>query len=402
MTTQRGAVSSHKPFDLDAYLDKHKGSRSRSYNFMSLKDVLKAEPFARAQGVSEVARSKRGFVRAYESANGKKSQMGNERTTGEAWVNRRTNFIKRHVAQLDKAWENGEPTRRHLALIMWAYTPTPAKTKKWLKASGSKAMWSGRAYVTMENFYDKEFQFNSPSGDVREANQKLLEVAGDDFMERGLEGWQEGDHEFRDIEGPLDVYPTDKTWLERELYEIPSLRTLKKGSSMKKCSHIRNRQLSLVQGCDSCDELDHHLESLGASLSDSLRGEGKGLLEPRAEVYLLGQGFVLIVPTEEELGPWMKKNGPEEFEITATPGWDRSTDLNIRAEANGEVVFDVLVPVDWTCNLNQDARLWRDAILHHWPAIKRALRGPSIRGGIGPSGSTNKKSTFSLRGLKKR
>ena len=106
---------------------------------MSLDDTLAAEPAARSQDVSKVARSGRGFMRAYESAGGQPARMGNESTSGQPWTKRRTNFIKRHSAQLDQAWENGEPTRRHLALMMWAYTPTPQRTRQWLRRKGSGA-----------------------------------------------------------------------------------------------------------------------------------------------------------------------------------------------------------------------------------------------------------------------
>ena len=115
-----------------------RGSRA-GYPFMSLGDTLAAEPTARSQDVSKVARSGRGFMRAYESAGGHPTRMGNESTSGQLWTKRRTNFIKRHSAQLDEGWENGEPTRRHLALMMWAYTPTPQRTRQWLRRKGSRA-----------------------------------------------------------------------------------------------------------------------------------------------------------------------------------------------------------------------------------------------------------------------
>jgi hypothetical protein len=56
------------------------------------------------------------------------------------WWERRNEFIGRHMAQVrkrgEKLWKpNGEPTNRHLGLIMWAYTPEPANVRKWL---GSK------------------------------------------------------------------------------------------------------------------------------------------------------------------------------------------------------------------------------------------------------------------------
>lgn len=78
---------------------------------------------AKRQGVSKVARGPGGFVPTYRAA-------GRPQNMSEAWVSKRRGFIARHVAQGQKEgwWKNGHPTRRHLALIMWAYTPTPART----------------------------------------------------------------------------------------------------------------------------------------------------------------------------------------------------------------------------------------------------------------------------------
>lgn len=99
--------------------------------FLSLGKVKKYEPLARAWGVSAVARSPRGFLTQYKKAGGKASGLT------PYWRNRRENFIKRHMAQLtgnrealwkfDKASERYLPTRRHLALIMWAYSPAASK-----------------------------------------------------------------------------------------------------------------------------------------------------------------------------------------------------------------------------------------------------------------------------------
>lgn len=85
---------------------------------LSLAVVTRFEREARAQGVSEVARSLRGFLTAYK--NGKLDSQ---------WCRRRAAFIKRHMAQVRKRNEplwnaQGRPTRRHLALVMWAYSPT--------------------------------------------------------------------------------------------------------------------------------------------------------------------------------------------------------------------------------------------------------------------------------------
>ena len=86
--------------------------------------VEHAEHVAAARGVSKVARSPRGFLTAWKA---------NDLDTD--WCRKREGFIERHMAQVRKRheplWKNGQPTRRHLALVMWAYSPTPAKLAAW-------------------------------------------------------------------------------------------------------------------------------------------------------------------------------------------------------------------------------------------------------------------------------
>ena len=102
-------------------------------------DVLeRVERVAARHGVSKVARSPRGFVAAYKRASGDPYTMGRDSFSGQMWEKRRSNFIKRHVEQAQKGKESfwtktGQPTRRHLALMMWAFTPTPNKTLEWLR-----------------------------------------------------------------------------------------------------------------------------------------------------------------------------------------------------------------------------------------------------------------------------
>lgn len=96
--------------------------------FLSLSTCLKWEPLAKERGVSSKARSPSGFLSEYKRANGKKSGLSCW------WRNRRSNFCFRHWRQIE---ENGEPlfetsgkyeglpTRRALALIMWAWHPDP-------------------------------------------------------------------------------------------------------------------------------------------------------------------------------------------------------------------------------------------------------------------------------------
>lgn len=50
------------------------------------------------------------------------------------WADKRDAFVTRHMAQVkahgEPLWKDGLPTRRHLALIMWAYSPSSSKLSK--------------------------------------------------------------------------------------------------------------------------------------------------------------------------------------------------------------------------------------------------------------------------------
>jgi len=89
-------------------------------------------------GVSEVARSPRGFLTSFKAAGGDLNRMGSDPKFGEDWRHRRENFIARHMGQINSRgealWDGREPSRRHLALIAWAYTPDPQGVARWLKA----------------------------------------------------------------------------------------------------------------------------------------------------------------------------------------------------------------------------------------------------------------------------
>ncbi|MFA5053242.1 MAG: hypothetical protein WC565_04250 [Parcubacteria group bacterium] len=96
------------------------------YSYLSLGNVLAWESEAARRGVSEVARSNRGFLRAYETA-------GSARALSPEWRAKREGFIARHMAQAsNEPWfdAKGRPTRRHLALIMWAYSPQPSRLRR--------------------------------------------------------------------------------------------------------------------------------------------------------------------------------------------------------------------------------------------------------------------------------
>ena len=95
-------------------------------HLLSLELAKRFEPLAEELGVSEVARSERGFFTAYKQAGGDWNALD------PWWQNRRNNFVKRHMAQVEMRneplfYDNGTPTRRHLGLIMWAHSPLTEK-----------------------------------------------------------------------------------------------------------------------------------------------------------------------------------------------------------------------------------------------------------------------------------
>lgn len=93
-------------------------------------------PLIAERGVSKVARSPRGFWPAYTRAKGDPDRLGVDRSSGQDWRDRRNDFLARHVAQArqrrESWWKGGHPTDRHLALIAWAYTPTPSRLARYL------------------------------------------------------------------------------------------------------------------------------------------------------------------------------------------------------------------------------------------------------------------------------
>ena len=98
------------------------------YEWLPLDLIEKLEPVAADLGVSEVARSKRGFLTAYK-----------QNKINDYWIIRRQGFLSRHMAFVKKnnelLWKDGYPTRRHLALIMWAYSPDVKRLYKLMSKS---------------------------------------------------------------------------------------------------------------------------------------------------------------------------------------------------------------------------------------------------------------------------
>jgi hypothetical protein len=97
------------------------------HTFLTLQTISVWEPLMRELGVSEVARSPWGFLTVFK-------QWG-ARLLPDKWVTKRDGFIARHMAQMVNNDEPlydklGRPTRRHLALIAWAFSPDPSGLRR--------------------------------------------------------------------------------------------------------------------------------------------------------------------------------------------------------------------------------------------------------------------------------
>lgn len=136
-----------------------------SFPVMSYKAAHAWEPMAEKRGVSKVARSSRGFMRAYQRA-------GSWAALDPWWKNRRDNFVKRHMAQAgdedlwkkDKRTGEWKPSRRGLALLMWAYMPPGlpkgAKTMKNPRRYGKR--WTGSALGNMSGRKSRALGMTTP------------------------------------------------------------------------------------------------------------------------------------------------------------------------------------------------------------------------------------------------
>jgi hypothetical protein len=84
------------------------------YPWLRLSEIRKYEHEMERLGVSEVARSWRGFLTEYKRVGGRRDRMS------LWWQRRRDGFIARHLVQF-----NIHPTlRRWLAMVAWAYRPS--------------------------------------------------------------------------------------------------------------------------------------------------------------------------------------------------------------------------------------------------------------------------------------
>lgn len=83
------------------------------YSWLPLQEILKHEPEIARLKVSEVARSRGGFLYYYKQARGNPDFMSSY------WKMRRTAFIKRFMA----LYKQYGTKKIWLALVAWAYRP---------------------------------------------------------------------------------------------------------------------------------------------------------------------------------------------------------------------------------------------------------------------------------------
>ena len=104
---------------------KRRSKSSKKYRWLSYSSAAKHIPEAKKKGVSKVARGRSGFMGVYKRAGSSKNMDKKNYSATQTWGQRRSAFIKRHMAQYRK-----NPTRRRwLALAMWAYKP-PGRAPK--------------------------------------------------------------------------------------------------------------------------------------------------------------------------------------------------------------------------------------------------------------------------------
>jgi hypothetical protein len=147
------------------------GSASETvYPYLPLADIELLTPLITAMGVSDVAMSDRGFMGAYRRARGNPAGLASvSREQGHPdwyWWNRREGFNARHIGQVTDKKKNGStealwvdgkrfgletmPSRRHLALIAWAWTPHDRRFHQWINSNRkvllamNKQLTSGR------------------------------------------------------------------------------------------------------------------------------------------------------------------------------------------------------------------------------------------------------------------
>lgn len=119
----------------------------RSIPYMGEKKVSKI-----SRGIDQSTQTNGGFVQNWVAMRGDPKILDTKNGYAEqTWGMRRNSFIRRHMKQIklnnEPLFENGSPTRRHLSLIAWGYSPSLSRLKKWAKNQPSPYTRVYRMYI---------------------------------------------------------------------------------------------------------------------------------------------------------------------------------------------------------------------------------------------------------------
>jgi len=108
--------------------------KNPQYPLLRRETITKLLPLIDSEKVSLVARGRvqgatpEGFLQAFYG-----DRLDTMATTQTTYRQRREGFINRHLRGRGRLWKaNGHPTRRHLALVSWAYSPDPQGLKRYI------------------------------------------------------------------------------------------------------------------------------------------------------------------------------------------------------------------------------------------------------------------------------
>jgi len=107
--------------------------------WLSLADIERFVPLARNKRVVPKVRGRGGFLGVYRSCDGSRAlmaQLKKGKSARVTWEQARDREVRRRYQQMlernQLLWENGQPTKAHLALIMYAYTPDWLGVQDWI------------------------------------------------------------------------------------------------------------------------------------------------------------------------------------------------------------------------------------------------------------------------------
>jgi len=178
-----------KNYDDYQSLMKKRKFKSDKY-FLPLEAVEAARLIANSfpNPVSQQARSQSGFATWYRKWGGRippstfpsdwEKWLGSD--SNNTNIGKRRAFNRRHLAQIllndEPLYEDGMISRRHLALVIWAYSPQPLEFLDWLNEYiSSSDTFQGKRKKVSKNPFILEVKKNSPQiTTLTRKNNKLL------------------------------------------------------------------------------------------------------------------------------------------------------------------------------------------------------------------------------------